>query len=100
MCQLARTIMAKLDLKAMDIDGLLALRREVDTRLAEERKQLEGRVARLSNDSAGGGGGRPGGGGKSSKGGKIAPKYRSRKDPGLTWAGRGFTPRWMREEMK
>jgi len=30
---------------------------------------------------------------------KIVAKYH-RKDPSLTWAGRGATPRWMREEMK
>ena len=92
--------MAKLNLKAMDIDGLLALRREVDARLAEERKQLERRFARLSNESAGGSNGRIGRRRKSLKGRKIAPKYRSRKDRTLTWAGRGATPMWMREEMK
>jgi len=31
---------------------------------------------------------------------KAAPKYRSRKDSSVTWAGRGMTPVWMREEMK
>jgi DNA-binding protein H-NS len=31
---------------------------------------------------------------------KVAPKYRSKKDPKLTWAGRGAIPRWMVEEMK
>jgi GGDEF domain-containing protein len=31
---------------------------------------------------------------------KVAAKYRSKKDPKLTWAGRGATPRWMRDEMK
>jgi DNA-binding protein H-NS len=92
--------MAKLDLKAMDIDGLLALRREVDVRLAEERKQLEKRFARLNGGRAGGDRGRIGRRGKLLKGRKIAPKYRSRKDRTLTWAGRGATPRWMREEMK
>ena len=92
--------MAKLDLKAMNIDGLLALRREVDARLAEERKQLERRFARLGGDSDGGGNGRIVWGRKSLKGRKVAPKYRSRKDRTLTWAGRGATPRWMREEMK
>jgi DNA-binding protein H-NS len=92
--------MAKLSLKAMDVDGLLALRRQVDARLMEERKKLERRFARLSNGDAGGGDGRTKRRGKSLKGRKIAPKYRSRKDRSLTWAGRGATPRWMREEMK
>lgn len=27
------------------------------------------------------------------------PKYRSRKDPTLTWAGRGHVARWLEEEM-
>jgi DNA-binding protein H-NS len=34
------------------------------------------------------------------KGRKVAPRYRSKKDPKVTWAGRGATPRWMRDEMK
>ena len=34
------------------------------------------------------------------KGRKIAPKYRSKENPRLTWAGRGAIPRWMKEEMK
>jgi DNA-binding protein H-NS len=34
------------------------------------------------------------------KGRKVAPKYRSKKNQKLTWAGRGATPRWMRDEMK
>jgi DNA-binding protein H-NS len=34
------------------------------------------------------------------KGRKVEPKYRSQKDPTLTWAGRGATPRWLRQEMK
>ena len=34
------------------------------------------------------------------KGKSLQPKYRSKKDPSRTWAGRGQTPLWMREEMK
>ena len=37
---------------------------------------------------------------RKTKGRKVAAKYRSKKDPKLTWAGRGATPIWMREEMK
>src|SRR5690349_8102018 len=29
---------------------------------------------------------------------KVEPKYRSQKDPTLTWTGRGLPPRWLREE--
>ena len=31
---------------------------------------------------------------------KAAPRYRSKKDSSLTWAGRGMTPKWMTAEMK
>ena len=92
--------MAKLNLKAMDIDELLALRQEIDARLSDERKQLERRFALLGTESSVRGNGRIGRRGKSLKGRKIAPKYRSRKNRSLTWAGRGATPKWMREEMK
>ena len=30
---------------------------------------------------------------------KVEPKYRSQKDPTLTWTGRGLAPHWLREEM-
>ena len=31
---------------------------------------------------------------------KAQPKYRSKKDPSLIWAGRGLQPKWMKDEMK
>ena len=31
---------------------------------------------------------------------KAVAKYRSKKDPSLTWAGRGLPPKWMKAEMK
>lgn len=31
---------------------------------------------------------------------KPLPKYASKKDPSVTWTGRGATPRWMRAEME
>jgi DNA-binding protein H-NS len=92
-------MMPKLNLNAMDIDALLALRHQVDARLVEERKKLEQRFAQLENGD-GGSKARMDRRRTSLKGRKIAPKYRSRKDRTLTWAGRGATPRWMREEMK
>jgi DNA-binding protein H-NS len=42
--------------------------------------------------------GRPSG--KKRKLGKVAPQFRSRKDPNQVWSGRGATPRWMKAEMK
>src|SRR5262245_1326491 len=38
--------------------------------------------------------GRPAAGGS-----RAAPKYASRKDPSRTWAGRGMTPKWMKQEI-
>ena len=34
------------------------------------------------------------------RGKKIAPQFRSKKDPKMVWSGRGVTPRWMVAEMK
>jgi H-NS histone family len=31
---------------------------------------------------------------------KPGAKYRSKEDKRLTWSGRGWTPRWMRDEMR
>jgi DNA-binding protein H-NS len=37
---------------------------------------------------------------KGRKGRKVAPQFRSKKDPSVVWSGRGAIPRWMKEEMK
>jgi DNA-binding protein H-NS len=37
---------------------------------------------------------------RSEKRAKVAAQFRSRKDPQLTWSGRGVIPRWMKAEMK
>jgi hypothetical protein len=59
---------------------LLALRAQIDTRLGEKRGELEKMLARMDNGSNGVGNvvkGR----GKGLKGRKVAPKFRSKKDP-------------------
>jgi len=84
--------MRKLNLRSMDIEGLLALRSQVDERLSTQRKELEKQLATLAPKN-----GRTDGHRTRRR---VAPKYRSKKDPRLTWAGRGMTPRWMRDEMK
>jgi DNA-binding protein H-NS len=72
--------------------------------LSEQAADLQTRLARLTGTDVGNGvrRGRPPGRkrGSTLKGRKVAAKYRSKKDPKLTWAGRGATPRWMRDEMK
>jgi DNA-binding protein H-NS len=85
---------------SMDIEGLLALRTQVDERIAKARRQLERQLAALGEGSSRASNGRTTRRAKALKGRKVAPKYRSKKDPGLTWAGRGMIPRWMRDEMR
>jgi DNA-binding protein H-NS len=88
----------------MSIEALLELRDSIGTTLSERAADLQKQLARLTGTDVGNGvkRGRKPGRPKGSKlrGRKVAPKYRSRKDPKLTWAGRGATPRWMRDEMK
>lgn len=87
--------MAKINLSGMDVQSLLELRRSVDAKLDDHKRQLEKQLERLSpanmsrDRSA-----------SSLKGRKVAPKYRSKKVRSLTWAGRGAVPLWMRDEMK
>jgi DNA-binding protein H-NS len=89
--------MATLNIKKLDFEGLLALRSQIDTQLSAKRSELEKQLARLGNGHVGKGEATKS---KSLKGRKVAPKFRSKKDPSLTWAGRGATPVWMRDEMK
>jgi DNA-binding protein H-NS len=89
------------NLAKMPIESLIELRDEVNAVLSQHASKLEKQLSRLH----GGNGARlvssPGRKpGSTLKGRKIAAKYRSRKNPKLTWAGRGATPRWMRDEMK
>jgi len=74
--------------------------------ISEQAESLRAQLARLggrpSGNVAGGRrrGPKPGTRRSKLKGRKVPAKYRSKKDPRLTWAGRGATPRWMRDEMK
>jgi DNA-binding protein H-NS len=94
--------MATPNLKTMEVEALLKLRSEIDDQLVKRRSQLQQQLAQLDETSSRKRAGRPPGSGRAAKtkGRKVAPKYRSKKDPKLTWAGRGATPVWMREEMK
>ncbi len=92
------------NLAKMPTESLIELRQEVNSVLSQRAAELQKQLSRLSGSTDGGNGvnGRPRGRKRGSmlKGRKVAPKYRSRKDPQLTWAGRGATPRWMRDEMR
>jgi DNA-binding protein H-NS len=84
-------------LAKLSVDELLKLRDEIGSALSKKADDLKSQLALMGN---GGGDGVSNGRRRSVKGRKVAPKYRSKKDPKLTWAGRGATPVWMREEMK
>ena len=96
--------MARINISAMDVESLLELRSKIDAKLGEHKRSLQKQLERLGISDGGSGGsanGRSNGKrGNSLKGRKVPPKYRSKKDPKLQWAGRGATPIWMRNEMK
>jgi DNA-binding protein H-NS len=85
----------------MSLEALVELRDSVTTTLAERAADLRLKLSHLTSTSGNGARrGRLPGRKPTLKGRKVAPKYHSKKDPKLTWAGRGATPRWMRDEMK
>jgi DNA-binding protein H-NS len=89
------------NLTKMSIDALIELRDSITTALNEQAANLQAQLSRLTGSNGQKRGRKPGRPrGSALKGRKVPAKYRSRKDPKLTWAGRGATPRWMREEMK
>jgi DNA-binding protein H-NS len=71
-------------LKKLDTDGLLELRDRIDEVLSYRRHQLEAQLERITGQPKL----------------RIAPRYRSKKNPNVTWSGRGMLPRWMRQEMQ
>jgi DNA-binding protein H-NS len=80
------------NLKRMNVEALLSLRKQIDNRLLELRAELEKQLEALSGQSK-----------RKSKssalrGRKVPPKYRS--PSGETWAGRGAKPKWMVEALK
>ena len=87
-------------LATMSLEALIELRDSVAEMLSEKASDLQKQLSKVTGAVGNGAKrGRPRGGSKL-RGRKVAAKYRSKKDAKLTWAGRGATPRWMREEMK
>ena len=78
------------EISSLNIEDLLSLRRHIDQVLSVRRDQLEQQLRQIGGDLSSG----------AKATAKIAPRYRSRKDPKLQWSGRGALPRWMRAEMK
>jgi DNA-binding protein H-NS len=93
------TPMAIAALKKMDVFELIDLREQVDARIREVRRDLEQSLSKLDGKAKRGS---PAGNGRGHglKGKKVAPKYRSKEDPKLTWTGRGLAPKWIKAEMK
>jgi DNA-binding protein H-NS len=82
--------MARVDIRNMSTEALIALRDDIDKALAGKRADLERQLERL--------GGSAGNGRRSLKGRKVAAKYRDGE--GNTWAGRGARPRWLVAALK
>lgn len=87
--------MAKQSLASMSVEALFKLRDEVAEAIASRAADLRRQLSQLTDDKPA-----RGGGGRKRKGRKVAPQFRSKKDPSLVWSGRGALPRWMKEEMK
>jgi DNA-binding protein H-NS len=86
-------IMAKVNLSTMDVQSLMALRKQVDERLLECRGEMEKQLEEMGRAI---GGARIARGGRrvsALRGRKVAPKYRG--PSGETWAGRGAKPHWL-----
>lgn len=79
---------------ALSIDALFKLRDEVAAAISSRASELRKQLAHLTGTET-----KPG---RKSKmaGRKVAAQFCSKKDPKLTWSGRGQEPRWMKEEMK
>jgi DNA-binding protein H-NS len=106
---IGETTVASFNLKSMSVDALLKLRADIDTHLAEQRRELERQLARLAKDSVGNsvGNGRRRGRPRKDvtavavarrshplRGKKRPPKFRD-PESGNTWAGVGMIPRWL-----
>jgi DNA-binding protein H-NS len=94
------------NLAKMSLEALIDLRDSITATLSAQAAELQKQLSRLTGAGNGAGSGakrgrKPGRPrGSALKGRKVPAKYRSRKDAKLTWAGRGATPRWMRDEMR
>jgi DNA-binding protein H-NS len=85
--------MPRPNLKGMDVEALLELRKKVDHHLLQRRSELEQQLTRLD-----GGTWVVRGGLSKLKGRKVPAKYKGPK--GELWAGRGVRPRWLVAAMK
>jgi DNA-binding protein H-NS len=86
-------------LGSMSVDALVKLRAEIGDVLSRKAQALKAQLASLGSDYAEVGRIALYGRKKSRAGQKVPAKYRHPKT-GMTWAGRGMQPVWLREEIK
>jgi DNA-binding protein H-NS len=90
-------------LKTMSLDDLIKLRDNItgliSQKAASARKELQDKLAFIETMSGRLVGRRKARGSKL-RGKKVVPKYRNPDNPSETWAGRGGTPRWVRDQLK
>ncbi len=90
--------MAKLSkFSSMSVEQLFKVRDEVAAALSSRASELQRQLSELTGTEPAKRRGRPPG---KRQGKKVAPQFRSKKDPKLVWSGRGAIPLWMRDEMK
>jgi DNA-binding protein H-NS len=83
----------------MSVDALVKLRDEIGAVLTQKAQALQKQLASLGSDYAEVGRIAVFGRKKSRAGQRVAAKYRHPKT-GMTWAGRGMQPVWLRDEIK
>src|SRR5262249_676933 len=95
----------KINFSKMKLGELIALRDELQAYLEKTQaakrawfKDVMEQAKQYGVDFAKMFGG-PSRGGPTAGGSRAAPKYESRKEPSRTWAGRGMTPKWMKQEI-
>jgi DNA-binding protein H-NS len=85
-------------LASMSVQSLLKMRDDIAKVLSRKADDLKVQLSALTGGKKKVG--RPAGTKRRKKMAKVAPQFRSKKDPKLVWSGRGGTPRWMKNEMK
>ena len=88
----------KSNLASMSVAALLKMRDDIGDVLSRRASELKKELSQLSD--WGSKAEKAPKARKGRKGKKVAPQFRSKKDPKVVWSGRGGTPRWMKAEMK
>jgi DNA-binding protein H-NS len=88
----------KSNFASMSVDALLKMRDDIGAVLSRRASELKKELSQLTD--WGSKETKAPKGRKGRKGKKVAPQFRSKKDPKVVWSGRGGTPRWMKQEMK